>query len=562
VPDAGTPIVEVAVSLPPIDCTLPPVPVSFTELEGFSDAEDFLFDEQGRYVGAGFDGNLVRIPLGGPKQLWRSDIDDTAGVVLLPDGSVLYCETEEGTLRRVYPNGSVTVVLGGLLYPNGMDLGPDGFVYVAENSGGRVRRVNPDTGEFSIVALGLQSPNGVAVGADPSLLYVGSFDGGGVYEVKLGAPGQLGQARVLVRLGSSELAEPAVLCPEQQPGVSCTPQGEYQAGECRRIANVVDCMPIDPCPGLADGEYCSYPLFGECHAGRCEEQPEPCAGLVTGAACEIFEGFAGVCTAYDEQLYCEPPNACSGLEVGASCVDFFGPGTCMQWELAEPAGPDVPADAGAPAVPPVYCAPPNPCAEAASGDACEDYSVGAGVCQGKEGALNCLPANVCEGQSEGAVCEDAFYGPGRCKLGPCEESFYGWDCAPGGQILTCSPASDCTGLTDDTPCSHPELGSGVCRHGACSVPSYPSHIDGMGVDACGNVYATEYIVGVIWRISPSGAAEQLAKVPSRWIPNVEWGRDVGGFSREVLYVADRDLSRLFAVSVGIPSAAAAWARAR
>jgi hypothetical protein len=58
----------------------------------------------------------------------------------------------------------------------------------------------------------------------------------------------------------------------------------------------------------------------------------------------------------------------------------------------------------------------------------------------------------------------------------------------------------------------------------------------------------------VWRISPAGEIELLANLPSGWIPNIKWGRGVGGFSKDIMYVADRDpeLRRLFAISVGVP----------
>ena len=86
------------------------------------------------------------------------------------------------------------------------------------------------------------------------------------------------------------------------------------------------------------------------------------------------------------------------------------------------------------------------------------------------------------------------------------------------------------------------------------MPPQGGGIDGMGVDACGNVYATEYSYGNVWRISPAGQIELLAHVPSSWIPNLKWGRDLGGFSSEVMYVADRDGLGLFGIPVGVPGA--------
>jgi len=78
--------------------------------------------------------------------------------------------------------------------------------------------------------------------------------------------------------------------------------------------------------------------------------------------------------------------------------------------------------------------------------------------------------------------------------------------------------------------------------------------DGINVDLCGTVYITEYIVGDIIRIDPTGklAAERAANLPSYWIPNMRWGNDVGVFQSDVLYVSDRVQGRLFGLQIGIP----------
>ena len=57
------------------------------------------------------------------------------GPVAMPDGSVLLVEIERGTLTRVSPDGSLSVVaeLGG--GPNGLAVGPDGAAYICNNGG-------------------------------------------------------------------------------------------------------------------------------------------------------------------------------------------------------------------------------------------------------------------------------------------------------------------------------------------------------------------------------------------------------------------------------------------
>ncbi|WP_431927676.1 SMP-30/gluconolactonase/LRE family protein [Amycolatopsis tucumanensis] len=57
------------------------------------------------------------------------------GPVALDDGSVLVVEVERGTVSRVWPDGTVTVVADCGGGPNGAAIGPDGAVYVCNNGG-------------------------------------------------------------------------------------------------------------------------------------------------------------------------------------------------------------------------------------------------------------------------------------------------------------------------------------------------------------------------------------------------------------------------------------------
>jgi sugar lactone lactonase YvrE len=76
--------------------------------------------------------------------------------------------------------------------------------------------------------------------------------------------------------------------------------------------------------------------------------------------------------------------------------------------------------------------------------------------------------------------------------------------------------------------------------------------DGINVDACGNVYITEYTTGRIYRVTPDGEqARMVVDLPSGWIPNMRWGHDIGGWRSDVLYVSDRNQGRLFALEMGI-----------
>jgi gluconolactonase len=90
----------------------------------------------------------------------------------MQDGSVVLVEIERGTVTRVGPDGSVSVVAETGGGPNGLAIGPDGAFYVCNNggfawrtesgylrpagvpddyTGGRIERIDPDTGEVTIL---------------------------------------------------------------------------------------------------------------------------------------------------------------------------------------------------------------------------------------------------------------------------------------------------------------------------------------------------------------------------------------------------------------------------
>ncbi len=186
---------------PPIECdNLPPAPVAYEQLFGFTSSEDFVFDSLGNYVSIDENSNLVRVTKAGVKTLWIPNVacsGCTAGMAAMPDDSVVFCDVVNGALKRAYPAGNVQTLIGGLNYPNGLDIGPDGYLYVAEDSGGKLRRVHPDTG-VSTVVVNLVNPNGVAVTDDPTVIYVGSYNNGLIYKVLQPTPGQPGTSSVFV----------------------------------------------------------------------------------------------------------------------------------------------------------------------------------------------------------------------------------------------------------------------------------------------------------------------------------------------------------------------------
>jgi RHS repeat-associated protein len=123
-----------------------------------------------------------------------------SGLAVGPDGSLYIADSGNSQVRRVGPDGLLTIFAGtgtfgsggdggpaikaSLEHPTGLALGPDGSLYIADSSDSRVRRVGPDgtitafagttRGGFSgdggpATAAALNFPVGLAVGPDGSL---------------------------------------------------------------------------------------------------------------------------------------------------------------------------------------------------------------------------------------------------------------------------------------------------------------------------------------------------------------------------------------------------------
>lgn len=173
---------------PPIDCVnIPKGPFSFTVKNGQKATEDMDFDNAGNLIGAD-NGNIFKSSFSGQSQIWVPGSGDfIAGLRFNSNGILVYANVSGNALYRIDPPATKTFVIGGLSYPNGMDADNDGNITVAEQNSGQVRRVNPMTGEFDILATGLNNPNGVSYSPDYKTVYVGSFGGNIIYKIKLDA---------------------------------------------------------------------------------------------------------------------------------------------------------------------------------------------------------------------------------------------------------------------------------------------------------------------------------------------------------------------------------------
>jgi hypothetical protein len=313
------------------------------------------------------------------------------------------------------------------------------------------------------------------------------------------------------------------------------------------------CLVYNTC--TAPGGYCGY--SGECVSDgdgfACTDPMVPliqaCTGVDNGFTC-TFDGSPGVCVNGICDAVGPMLTACEGLTDGNDCAfampgDVTSPGSCA------------PSDLG------LLCEL-NVCSLKDSGDYCYDGAQSGFCLDDGTGRLECrdpyAPLSApCQGAFDGDAC--GFDEGGQSFTGTCQYSMFAFWCESPDWL-----AQPCQGLQQNDACTLSYEGAVVydatCILGddgstlvcADSGVGSPGGIDGLGVDTCGNVYASEYIHGNVYRISAAGEIEQIADVPSSWIPNIKWGRDAGGFGRNVMYIADRDQQSLFAVEVGVPGA--------
>lgn len=76
---------------------------------------------------------------------------------------------------------------------------------------------------------------------------------------------------------------------------------------------------------------------------------------------------------------------------------------------------------------------------------------------------------------------------------------------------------------------------------------------GLAVDACGNLYAMNAFDCALWRFDPEGQEElllDLPVLPGGYCPALAFGRGLGGWDSETLYVSTYD--EVVAVAIGVP----------
>jgi hypothetical protein len=86
------------------------------------------------------------------------------------------------------------------------------------------------------------------------------------------------------------------------------------------------------------------------------------------------------------------------------------------------------------------------------------------------------------------------------------------------------------------------------------------HHVGLGVDACGNVYVSDYVLddpeySSIYRISPQGEVEDepIVVESAPYLVGLEWGAGIGGWEEDSLYISNAHDYTVYRIDIGVPS---------
>ena len=257
--------------------------------------------------------------------------------------------------------------------------------------------------------------------------------------------------------------------------------------------------------------------------------PTPCADAQPGEPCMMVYGGVGACTdPGDGELSCEVDRdhpACEGSGQREACATSLLEQAIEAVCVLEPDIAEQP-----------FC----PRAEAERVEQCLGQTAYSGC------RVNGEPGYCVSGWEGAMIC--VVDGDYDLMVAGCE------GLALGDACTTMYPSGAWTGVCED----YSHAGWGI----ACS-PWYgwgeKGGLDGMAVDACDNIYVTEYVSGRVYRYAPDGSEIELAHATrATWIPNMHWGNGIGGWEEDVLYVLNRDSGAVHALEVDVHGVAEAY----
>ena len=171
--------------------------------EGYKLAEGPAMDREGNVFFTDIRANRIhKISTDGTISVFKEDTGAANGMMFGPDGRLYVCQN--GRKRIVaYGNDGTESVIAEDVGSNDLAVNRNGEIYFTEPQAKRVWFVDA-AGKKRVVHEGIESPNGVLLSADQSLLYVTDYRGKWVWSFQVQPDGSLANGQPFYRMETSD----------------------------------------------------------------------------------------------------------------------------------------------------------------------------------------------------------------------------------------------------------------------------------------------------------------------------------------------------------------------
>jgi len=178
-------------------------PTSITPLNGYPSSEEFAFDAFGNLVNVDDSADaMFSTPYGGPTTVVAPySAIEVAGTRFLPDGDLALCDEWEGAVVRLAPDGSRSVIAGGLISPNSIAVKSTGDIYAGGY--GEIVRIHTDGTVERVFERANTDFDGLALSPDELTLWINHDDGGVIGNLHLDVDGNVTSFESVVELNGS-----------------------------------------------------------------------------------------------------------------------------------------------------------------------------------------------------------------------------------------------------------------------------------------------------------------------------------------------------------------------
>ncbi|CAN5368023.1 SMP-30/gluconolactonase/LRE family protein [soil metagenome] len=135
-------------------------------------------------------GKLYKVSLGGEQSLVDGDTGNTNGIALGPDGKIYGAASGAQEIRSWDPASGTRETVASGTASNDLVVRHDGRIYYTDPQAGKVWHLAPGTRERT-EADSFENPNGIALSADQTLLFVADFAGRFIYSYQIQDDGHL-----------------------------------------------------------------------------------------------------------------------------------------------------------------------------------------------------------------------------------------------------------------------------------------------------------------------------------------------------------------------------------